>query len=123
MEFTSMEWMEAFRDKCNADPEFQLNAKFADTKLVVFFGEKAYYLKLYKGQIIDLEKFVLNVSPLGYDIVVRADTDVWNSIHTGEVRFWDHLNSWRVEVGGNHMDAHRLHELICIMFADILPTI
>lgn len=123
MEFASMEWMEAFRDECNADPDFQREAKFADTKVVLFFGDKAYYLKLYKGEIIDLEDFILNFAPLGYDIVVRADMDVWNSIRTKEAKFWDHLNSWRVEVGGNHMDAHRLHEVICIMCQDILPTV
>lgn len=123
MEFASLEWMEAFRDACNSNEEFKLNAKFADTKMVFFFGDTAYYLKLYKGQIIDLEPFILNFAPLGYDIVVRAEMDVWSSIRSKEVKFWDHLNSWRIEVGGNHMDAHRLHEVVCIMCQDILPTV
>ena len=123
MKFASLQWMEAFRDKCNKSSEFKHNAKFADTKLAIFFGEDAYYLKIYKGQIIDLERFVLNFSPLGYDVVVRSDMEAWNQIHEKKVKFWDHLNAWRVEVGGDHMVAHRLHEMICVMCADILPTV
>jgi hypothetical protein len=115
--------MEAFRDKCNASPEFKHNAKFADTKIVLFFGENRYFMKVYKGQIIDLEKFIPTFAPLGYDVCVRADMEIWEDIHAKKVKFWDHLNSWRVEIGGDHMDAHRLHEMICIMCADILPTI
>lgn len=123
MEFADLEWMKAFIAKCNSNEEFITASKFADTKIVMMFGDKRYYLKLYKGKIIDLEEFIVSFAPLGYDFSIRAPMDVWESIRSKKTKFWDHYNSTTLEVGGNHMDAHRLHEAIILMCQYILPTV
>jgi hypothetical protein len=123
MEFASLEWMEAFKEKCQSSKAFRKATEFADTKLVFMFGETRYYWKIYRGSIIDSHPFVMSFDPLGYDVVIRAPQEVWESLRNKRSKFWDHYNSFQLEIGGNHMDGHRLHEAILVMCEDILPTV
>jgi hypothetical protein len=123
MEFASSEWMESFKDKCNSDQAFRRATEFADTKLVFMFGDKRYFWKIYKSRIIDSCPFVMSFDPLGYDVVVRGPMEVWESLKSKKSKFWDHYNNFQMEIGGNHMDGHRLHEAILVMCEDILPTV
>jgi hypothetical protein len=123
MELASPQWMDAFKARCNASEDFRVASQFADTKLVFMFGDRRYYLKLYRGAIIDLQPFVMSFDPLGYDVVVRGPMDAWKSVAGRHTKFWDHYNNFQIEIGGNHMDAHRLHEALLVMCQDILPTV
>lgn len=123
MAFPSMEWAERWREICNSSNEFAVATRWADTKIVFEFGCVKYWMKLYKGMIIDLNEYLPTWSPMGYDFVVRGEEDVWNSIRHNNRRFWDCLNSGDVLIDGNLVEAHRFHESILIMCQDILPYV
>ena len=123
MELASPQWMESFKTMCNGSEQLRIATRFADTKIVFMFGDTRYYWKLYKGAIIDAQPFVLSFDPLGYDVVIRGDMEAWQALALRRVKFWDLYNSGKIEVGGNHLDAHRLHEAILLMCEDILPTV
>jgi hypothetical protein len=123
MDFATWEWMEEFRKVCNASERFRIATKFADVKVVFMFGDKKFYWKIYKSNVIDACQFIPSFDPLGYDVVIRGPIEVWESLRSRKTKFWDRYNSFELEVGGNHMDAHRLHEAILIMCEDILPGV
>ncbi|WP_437773450.1 hypothetical protein [Arthrobacter sp. KNU40] len=122
-DFASLEWIETLRSACNASEEFRTATAFADTKLALMFGDKRYFWKIYKSAIIDSQQFVQTFDPLGYDVSIRASIDVWKSVAERRTKVWDHLNSFELEIGGNHLEAHRLHEALLIICQDILPAL
>lgn len=122
-DFASLQWMESLRDACNASQPFRDATTFADTKLVLIIGDRRYFWKIYRSAIIDSHSFVPSFDPLGYDISIRGSLDVWQSIAARRSKVWDHFNGFELEIGGNHLEAHRLHEALLIICQDILPTI
>ena len=122
-DFASPQWIEMLRDACNASEQFRVATAFADTRLVLMFGDKRYFWKIYKSSIIDSHPFVPSFDPLGYDVSIRASLDVWRSVAQRRTKVWDHLNGFELEIGGNHLEAHRIHEALLIICQDILPRI
>jgi putative sterol carrier protein len=122
MDFPSMEWMKALQEKCNAHNDFSTATMWSDVKIVLAFGEMRYWLKLYKGKIIDLSEY-LRDHPLGYDIIVSGPMEVWNEIREGRVNFWAAAMAGMILIDGNQLECNRMHEAICIMCMDLLPEV
>ena len=47
--FPDVAWMEAFRERVNADPEMQVIGGWFSTSLSLTFGERRYVLRLERG--------------------------------------------------------------------------
>jgi hypothetical protein len=122
MEFPSLEWMKALQDKCNANVDFNTATMWSDVKIVLAFGDRRYWLKLYKGKIIDLTEYWLD-HPLGYDIIVSGPTDLWKEVREGRMNFWATIIAGMIVIDGNQLECNRMHEAICIMCMDLLPQV
>ena len=90
MEFPSMEWITAFKEKCNENSNFNKASIWSDTKVVLVIGDNRYYLKLYRGKIIDIMEYLPFSNALGYDILLSAPTEVWQKILEKQILF----SSW-----------------------------
>ncbi len=122
-ELITPEFIEDLRIACEQNPEFVIATAFADTRLVLAFGNQRYFWKIYKSRIIDSIPFVTSFDPLGYDVIVQAPLEVWRSIAGRRSKVWDHFNGFELEIGGNHLEAHRMHEAILIICQDLIPEI
>ncbi len=115
MELASMGWVEALQKKCNANPDFNTATMWSDVKIVIAFGDKRYWLKLYKGKIIDLMEYLPMKNALGYDIIVSGALDAWKAVHDGKKVFWEQYNFGRILIDGNLLECNRMHEAICLI--------
>jgi putative sterol carrier protein len=122
MEFPSLVWMKALQEKCNNSTDFNTATMWSDVKIVLAFGDKEYWLKLYKGEIIDLTEYPPN-HPLGYDITVSGSIDVWEEIREGRMNFWSAMFMNKIRVDGNQIECNRMHEALSIMCVDLLPQV
>jgi hypothetical protein len=122
MELASMGWMEALQKKCNANTDFNTATMWSDVKIVIAFGEKRYWLKLYKGKIIDLMEYLPLKNALGYDIIISGPLDAWKAVHDGKKVFWELYNFGRILIDGNLLESNRMHEAICLI-GDIIPEV
>jgi hypothetical protein len=122
MEFASLRWMEALQKKCNAFPDFNTATMWSDVKIVFAFGDKRYWLKLYRGKIIDLMEYLPMKNALGYDIIVSGPVDVWKTVHESKKTFWEPLDFGHITIDGNMLECNRMHEAICLI-GDIIPEV
>lgn len=123
MEFPSLEWVKELQEKCNANAEFETATMWSDVRMVIAFGDKRYYLKLYKGKIIDVMEYLPMTNALGYDIIVSGAVDAWKKIIEDEkFVFWMAFNSGDILVDGNMLECNRMHEAINLI-ADIMPEV
>ena len=122
MDFPSLDWMKALQSRCNESDEFCTASKWSDVKLVFDFGQSRYWLKLYKGRIIDVTDYGPN-HPLGYDVILSAQPDVWQEIEAGRAGFWASVFTGAVRVDGNQVECNRMHEAISIMCIDLMPAV
>jgi hypothetical protein len=112
--FPSLEFVEGLQDRCNASEAFQEAAAWSDVNVVLAFGDEQYWLKLYKGKIMDPTAYEPLSNALGYDVIVSGELEGWRDLIDGK-KFWEPLSQGRIKVEGNLLEANRMHEAICIM--------
>lgn len=122
MDFPSLDWLKALQERCNENDEFRTASQWADVKVVFDFGATRYWLKLYKGRIIDVTEYGLN-HPLGYDVILSAQPEVWSAIEAGRTGFWASVFTGQARVDGNQIECNRMHEALSIMCSDLMPGI
>lgn len=118
----NLDFFEGLANECNGNEQFREATAFADSKIVFSVGSTSFYWKIYKSKIIDIQPFIRSFDPLGYDVILRAEPAIWTSIAQRRTKVWDHYNGFELEIGGNHLEAHRLHEALLIVCQDILPA-
>ncbi len=52
--FPQLLWLEAFRDRVNADPEMKLIGRWFSTPIALSFGEQRYVLHIVEGRIHEI---------------------------------------------------------------------
>jgi len=95
---------------------------WSDVNVVLGFGDERYWLKLYRGKIVDPMEFAPLSNALGYDFTVSGELDAWKELKDGKTKFWGPLSQGRITIEGNLLEANRMHEAICIM-ADTLQEV
>ena len=123
MEFPSMAWITSLQKKCNESSSFRKASSWADTKIVLEIGDSRYYLKLYRGEIIDIMEYLPFSNALGYDILLRGQREVWQKIIERQNPFLQLAFLGEIERDGNMLECNRLHEAISIMTDEIMPQI
>jgi len=123
MEFPSIEWIRALQDKCNGSADFNRASMWADTKIVLGIGDSRFYMKLYRGKIIDVMEYIPFSNALGYDIVLKATIEVWKKVIDKQNFFLQLAFLGEIERDGNMLECNRLHEAISIMADDIMPEL
>jgi len=123
MEFPSMAWITSLQKKCNESSSFRKASSWADTKIVLEIGDSRYYLKLYRGEIIDIMEYLPFSNALGYDILLRGQREVWQKIIERQNPFLQLAFLGEIERDGNMLECNRLHEAISIMTDEIMPLV
>ena len=123
MEFPSMAWITSLQKKCNESSSFRKASSWADTKIVLEIGDSRYYLKLYRGEIIDIMEYLTFSNALGYDILLRGQREVWQKIIERQNPFLQLAFLGEIERDGNMLECNRMHEAVSIMTDEIMPQI
>ena len=121
-DFPSLEFWEGLQKRCNTLEEFQKATDWSDVNLVLAVDDQRYWLKLYRGKILDLMAYEPLSNALGYDVLVSGDTDAWRDLVNGTVKFWEPLSQGRITIDGNLLEANRMHEALSII-ADNLQEV
>jgi hypothetical protein len=114
-EFPSLAFAQRLAERCNEDAAFQNAAAWSDVNVVFAFGDQRYWLKLYRGEIIDVMEYLPMSNAFGYDVIVSGDLDAWRPVLEGDEQLWDPLSGGRITIDGNLLEANRIHEALCLM--------
>jgi hypothetical protein len=87
-EFPSVEFWEGVQQRCNSLEDFRKATDWSDVNVVLAVGDQRYWLKLYRGKILDVMPYEPLSNALGYDVVVSGDRDAWKELVNGDVKFW-----------------------------------
>ena len=117
MEFPSLEFVKALQAKLNADKAFFTASKWSDVKVVLNFGDKRYWLKLYGGKVIDAMEYAGN--PLGFDYMIAGSLDAWKALRNKTKPVGELINYGHLVIDGNMIQANRMYESSYIILETI----
>ena len=110
MNFPSPEFVESLIDTLNRDQKFEQASRWSDVKVLIVFGEQQYWLKLYGGKVIDHMEYYPMANPLGWDYSITATLETWNALRERSSAAGFLLDTGKITVDGNLMQANRLYE-------------
>lgn len=119
MKFPSMEFVERLITTLNGDPAFNTASRWSDVKVLLRFGDQAYWLKLYGGKVIDHMVYFPMANPLGWDYAISAPLETWQCLRDGQRALGHLLDRGEISVDGNLLEANRMYEsthlMLCIV--------
>ena len=80
MNFPSLEFVESLINTLNHNKDFEHASRWSDVKVLLRFGEKQYWLKLYGGKVIDHMEYYPMANPLGWDYSISATLETWQAL-------------------------------------------
>ena len=110
MEFPSLDFIEALRDRLNANNKFSLVSKWSDVKILLCFEKKSYWLKLYGGKVIDCMEYFPFANPLGWDYKIEGTMENWLALKKGDRHVGHFLDTGDIFIDGDLLQANRLYE-------------
>lgn len=114
--FPSIDFVQDLREYCNSQEAFKKSTEWSDVNVVLAFGSERYWLKLYRGQIIDLMEYKPSSNnAFGYDVIVSGEASAWNELMDGSAKSWALLTTAKITIDGNLLHANRMHEALCIL--------
>lgn len=111
----NLKTIQALAEQCNRQPAFQRAAEWGDVKIVLAIGETRFWLKLYRGRVIDVMAYLPASNPLGYDVIISGQTEAWRELLNSKTKSWAQLASGKIVIDGNLIEANRMHEALCIL--------
>jgi hypothetical protein len=117
MKFPSLEFVKALQTKLNADSAFFTASKWSDVKVLLCFGNKRYWLKLYGGKVIDVMEYLPN--PLGWDYMITASIENWEALREKRKPVGELINYGHIVIDGNVIQANRMYESSYIILETI----
>ncbi|MGR8948494.1 MAG: hypothetical protein ACU84Q_10630 [Gammaproteobacteria bacterium] len=119
MDFPSLEFIESLIDTLNHNEHFERASRWSDVKVLFAFGDQKYWLKLYGGKVIDHMEYYPMANPLGWDYSISGSLETWQALRDGSLAAGYLLDTGRISVDGNLMQANRLYESTHLMIATI----
>ena len=119
MTFPSLGFIESLIETLNCSEKFSQASRWSDVKVLFSFGEQRYWLKLYGGKVIDHMEYYPMANPLGWDYSITGSLDTWQALREGSLAAGYLLDTGRISVDGNLMQANRLYESTHLMIAAI----
>lgn len=116
MKFPSLEFVKAVQAKLNADKNFFTASKWSDVKVLLCFGNKRYWLKLYGGKVIDVMEYP---NPLGFDYMITASIENWKALRDKKKPVGELINYGGIVIDGNMIQANRMYESSYIILETI----
>ena len=122
MEFPSLEFVKALQEKLNANSNFYTASKWSDVKVLLCFGDKRYWVKLYGGKIIDVMEYLPMSNPLGWDYMIIGSMEAWNDLRQGRKAVGELVNYGHIAVDGDLLQANRMHESTYLILETVRDT-
>ena len=119
MNFPSLAFVQALQEQLNDNDKFSVASRWSDVKVLLQFGEERYWLKLYGGKIIDSMVYFPMANPLGWDYMISASLDNWQSLRDNSRALGHLLDSGDISVDGNLVQANRMYESTHLMLSAI----
>lgn len=110
MQFPSTEFVDRLVTTLNGDAAFNTASRWSDVKVLLRFGEQGYWLKLYGGRIIDYMVYFPMANPLGWDYVIGASLETWQSLRDGRRALGHLMDRGEISVDGDLLQANRMYE-------------
>lgn len=117
MQFPSIEFVHALRDRLNDDAAFATASRWSDVKVMLGLGDEQYWLKLYGGRIIDVMVWFPMANPLGWDYSISAPLATWQGLRDGSRALGHLLDTGAIRIDGNLLEANRLYESTHLMLS------
>ncbi len=110
MEFPSLQFIKLLQNKLNESEKFSTVSRWSDVKILLCFGERRYWLKLYGGKVIDCMEYFPMANPLGWDYMISASLENWESLREGKRHIGHFLDTGDISIDGDLLQANRLYE-------------
>lgn len=117
--FPSIDSLNALAARCNENKQFFEATEWADSKIKLEIGSRSFWMKLYRGRIIDVMEYLPGTNALGYDIVVSGAEETWLKFVNEDAKSWALMSTSEIVIDGNLIEANRMHEAICIILESL----
>lgn len=119
MAFPEPAFVDALTNTLNSNDAFNSASRWSDVKVLLCFGDKRYWLKLYGGKVIDHMEYFPMANPLGWDYMIAAPLETWHALGDGSRAQGHLLDSGDIMVDGDLMQANRMYESTHLMLSAI----
>lgn len=106
MSFPELDFLEALRERLNADDAFAQASRWSDVKVLLVLGDKRYWLKLYGGKVIDLMVYFPMANPLGWDYSISAPLATWQTLRDRSRALGHLMDTGEIAIDGKIGRAH-----------------
>ncbi|WP_293680375.1 hypothetical protein [uncultured Phenylobacterium sp.] len=114
-------WAQSIAAAANGNADFAGASRWLDTKIVLRFGAAAYWFKLYRGRIIDAERYNPGTNMLGYDVVVAGEPAAWRRAFEGVTTFGRELGTGQIGGDGDRVELERSYKAVHVLGSQIIP--
>jgi hypothetical protein len=117
------QWLRAVAANANANPTFNAASRWLDMTLVLGFGARRFWFKLYRGRIIDAMVYNPATNMLGYDVIVSGPEDAWARVASGEARYAREATVGVFSLDGNRPEAEKSYKAQMILGGEVIPAV
>jgi putative sterol carrier protein len=103
------QWVGDVVASANADDRFAGATEQFDGSITFEIGPRTLWLKVYRGEIIDTERYV---PMIGTTFSVVGDSEDWAQLVQEEVSLAEQLYDGNLTTSGNRIEANRMRESV-----------
>ncbi|NHN42802.1 hypothetical protein G9C85_14355 [Halorubellus sp. JP-L1] len=105
-------WRSTVTERANEDDRFATASEQFDGSVAFDVGDRTLWFKLYRGRIIDTERYV---PFFGATFRVLGDPDAWATVAAEEASFTEQVRRGRLRITGNKLEANRMRDATELM--------
>jgi hypothetical protein len=117
------DWLDRVRDRANENPDFNTASRWLDMTLVLGFGERRFWFKIYRGRIIDAMVYNPGTNMLGYDVVVTGAAEDWGRVVSGAASYAREATVGVFGFDGNRPEAEKSYKAQIILGGEVIPAV
>jgi hypothetical protein len=116
------DWLARIQDSANANSNFNQAARWLDMKLVVRFGDRPFWFKLYRGRIIDAMDYSPVTNMLGYDVIVSGAVADWLRVVAGTTTYGREATTGVIGHDGNRTECEKSYKAQIVLGSEVIPA-
>lgn len=103
------DWRTALLTAVNEDDAFAQAAEQFDGSVAFEIGDRSAWFKVYRGEMIDTERYV---PMFGATFRLVGSRDAWDALARGEVSLSEALYDGSLRMAGNKLEANRMRDML-----------
>lgn len=116
-------WLDRVAQSANGNPGFNQASRWLDMTMVIGFGARRFWFKLYRGRIIDAMAYNSVSNMLGYDVVMSGPDEAWSRVVSGATTFGREATIGVFSHDGNRTEAEKSYKAQIILGAEVIPAV